>query len=683
MKSLFFSVAASSSLLLVAPQALMAQTPLPTELSPILVRAVSPQEGVHFSTNPKLPRQPIPASDAGDYLQTIPGFSAIRSGASNSDPVLRGMFGSRLLVLTNGGSMPGACPSRMDSPSSYISPQTFDEITVIKGPQSVIWGPGASAGTVHFKRNPPEFTQADATLEANLQAGSWGRHGGTADFAAGNEAFYVRLTANQDRAQDYKDGAGQLVPSRWKKWNTDLSLGWRINQENRVEISAGTGDGYARYAGRGMDGTKFRRDSLGVRFEHQASAGALQKIEAQLYQNHADHLMDNHRLRVFSPASGMRMPMDSNVDRKTWGGRLSGEWKWQEKWSLIAGLDAQNSRHRQRSAMGAQHYSQQAWFKDASFEQYGIFAQTQYDIKPGRRWVGGLRLDRHRIADLRPTIGSGMMKKPNPGFDQHNTKTLPGAFIRYEHDLQQLPMSLYAGIGHTQRMPDYWELFSPGRGPHTGSTAFLDIRPEKTTQLDLGLQYSSDALSWWGNAYIGQIQDYILFEYSPSGMMGMSSEARNIKARIMGAELGLDYAFDAQWKIGANMAYAWGKNTSNQHALPQMPPLDLRLNLDYTQGAWSSGVLWRWVNKQSRYALRQGNVVGKDFGPTSAFSTWSLYSAYQVSKSLSLSAGIDNVLNKTYSEHLNMAGNAGFGYAAGSRVNDPGRTLWLQASLAF
>ena len=68
------------------------------------------------------------------------------------------MFGSRLNILTNGSSMPGACPGRMDAPSSYLA-ETFDQLTVIKGPQTVLWGPGASAGTVRFDRDTPRFTE--------------------------------------------------------------------------------------------------------------------------------------------------------------------------------------------------------------------------------------------------------------------------------------------------------------------------------------------------------------------------------------------------------------------------------------------------------------------------------------------------------------------------------------------
>ncbi len=33
------------------------------------------------------------------------------------------------------------------------------------------------------------------------------------------------------------------------------------------------------------------------------------------------------------------------------------------------------------------------------------------------------------------------------------------AFVRYENDLQAIPATVYIGLGHAQRIPDYWELF--------------------------------------------------------------------------------------------------------------------------------------------------------------------------------------------------------------------------------
>ena len=78
------------------------------ELSPTVITAIAPSSPLTIVTNPKDPRQPVPASDGGDYLKTIPGFALVRNGGTNGDPVLRGMFGSRLNILTNGSMLLGA-----------------------------------------------------------------------------------------------------------------------------------------------------------------------------------------------------------------------------------------------------------------------------------------------------------------------------------------------------------------------------------------------------------------------------------------------------------------------------------------------------------------------------------------------------------------------------------------------
>ena len=179
-----------------------------------------------ISTSPKTPRQPVPASDGSDYLKTIPGFSQIRNGGTNGDPVFRGMFGSRLKIMTNDSEMLGACPSRMDAPTSYISPENFDLLTMVKGPQTVLWGPGNSAGTVRFEREKPIFTAAGIQGNASALTASNHRWDGNADISLGNEKGYLRLIGNKSRSDDYKDGNGDKVPSKWDKWKADVAVGW-------------------------------------------------------------------------------------------------------------------------------------------------------------------------------------------------------------------------------------------------------------------------------------------------------------------------------------------------------------------------------------------------------------------------------------------------------------------------
>lgn len=631
------------------------------QLAPTVITGVAPAASVTVTTDPKIPRQPVPASDAGDYLQTIPGFSAVRGGGSNADPVFRGMFGSRLNLLSNGGVMLGACPSRMDSPSSYITPQNFDSLTVIKGPQTVLWGPGASAATILFEREPETFSELGGRVDASLLAGSDGRFDSAIDAATGNRLGYLRLLANHSTANDYQDGNGDEVHSEWEKWSSDLVLGWTPTTDTLVELTVGTGDGEAAYAGRGMDGSQFERDSLALRVVQENLGEVLQKVEARLYYNYADHVMDNYTLRT-PPTSGMMAgPRATNVDRRTLGGRLATTWEWRDH-ELVVGLDGQGNTHRKRTGMGEGAYRHASWEKDAEFSQYGLFGELIWRADKDSRVIGGLRLDRAEAEDWRAASASA---------GQTRRETLPSGFVRYEQDLRD-STSAYVGLGHVQRFPDYWELFSGG------SSAFTTLEPEKTTQLDLGLQYRKGSTEAWISAYVGQVDDYILFNYA-----GSNKDARLVDARIAGAELGGSYKLTDNWKTEASLAYAWDENTTDDRAMPQIPPLEARLGLAFERGNWSAAGLWRLVAAQTRVAEGQGNVTSKDFDESAGFGVLSFNAAYRVNEHFRLSAGVDNLLDKAYSEHLNQAGNAGVGMSADERINEPGRSLWARVDVSF
>ena len=629
-----------------------------TTLDEVVVTAIHDQSAVQVVTDPKIPRQPVPASDAADYLQTIPGFSAVRSGGTNGDPVFRGQFGSRLPLLTNGMQMLGACPGRMDTPSSYIAPETFDVLTLIKGPQTVLWGPGASAGVVRFERERPDFAAGPVNFTASLLGASAGRNDQNADLAAGNDHFYARISANHSRGQDYKDGDGTSIPSGWNKWNADAALGWTPDADTLVELSAGAGDGWARSAARGMDGTQFRRDSLGLRLQKQNITPWLSKVEAQIYRNEADHLMDNFQRRPLPPG---KMAMASNVKRVVTGGRIAATLQPTPALTADIGLDLQRNTHEGRSGMGMS-YLNKPWVRDAKFANLGLFSELRWQAAPSTLWVGGLRLDRAQAWDYR-----------NPASThKRDESALPSGFVRWEQTLAS-GATTYVGLGHVQRFPDYWELISGKAG-----NVFATLEPEKTTQLDVGANWKGQNWQFWTSAYVGMVRDFILFDYASN-----PSKARNIDARTAGFELGGSYKLAPAWTAQATVAYTWGSNRSDGTALPQMPPLEARLGLDYAQGPWTAGALWRLVAAQHRYTQDQGNVVGRDMGASSGFGVLSLHASYRVQRQLKITVGVDNLLDKTYAEHLNLAGNAGFGFPANTRLNEPGRTLWLRADMQF
>lgn len=667
-------------------------TPHTCELNPIVVTAVAAgnTQAYLVEADPKQPIQPVPASDGADYLKHIAGFNAIRNGGTNGDPVFRGMFGSRLKILTNGSEMLGACPARMDAPTSYISPQNFDAISVIKGPQSVLFG-AASAATVNFVRTPTRFEQNTVTAQGSVMAASNQRVDTDIDTTVGNQLGSIRLNANTSEANDYKDGNGNKIPAKWRKWNADLSATYTPSDDGWIELSAGTGDGEARYAGRGMDGSQFLRESVGMRFEQKNLSERLAKLEGQLNYNNADHIMDNYTLRTPSAMGmgghghsaghgsmgGMDTAMAMQLARKTISARLAATLNWQD-YELVAGLDGNQNEHKGRMG-GRSTFKEMAWAKDAEFKQMGMFAELNKSLTDTRKLATGLRVDQHEVQYLKHDDATQTYPTP---YGKTRRETLPSGFVRLENNWPEQNLNGYVGVGHVERMPDYWELFSP---VHSGnSSAFLAVQPEKTTQLDVGLTHKAGAWSNWLSAYAGKVNDFILISYHHhAGHDGDSAGAKNIDATIAGAEAGVGYQINDHFSATSNIAYAWGRNDTDSTALPQITPLDARIGLNYQQDQLSVGTLLRMVAKQNRVALNQGNIVGYDLAKSKGFATFAVNAAYQINPAINLSAGVDNLFDRAYSEHLNKAGNSAFGYASTEMINEMGRNFWAKLSFKY
>ncbi|MCA4815797.1 MULTISPECIES: TonB-dependent copper receptor [Acinetobacter] len=635
-------------------------------LAPIVATAQQGNDanGLVVRANPKQPIQPIPATDGADYLQSIVGFSAVNSGAgTNGDVTFRGMFGSRIKILTDGSENLGACPSRMDSPTSYISPESFDEITVIKGPQTVQYANTGSAATVLFERKPEQFGEGQNYRgQASVLMGSFGRLDHNVEAAAGDEHKYIRLNANRSVADSYKDGNGTTVPSDWERWNADLALGWTPDENTWLELTGGRGDAEVVYAGRMMDGSEFDRESLGLRIEKKNITDVIKKIEAQVNYSFNDHVMDNFSLREFNPAGGMMHPMANNVARKTLNARMAVTHEW-DKVDFVTGVDTQNNEHSGRKGR-MNSYKNLPRTVDMEFQSYGGFGELGYQFNDQNKLVTGVRIDQVEVDAVQTA--------------QQRKETLPSGFIRLENQHPHHDAKTYVGLGYVERMPDYWELFTPKSGNSNPNT-FKNIDTEKTLQLDFGYQHEHGAFSSWASAYAGLINDYILTKYTSM----TDAHTRNVDATIAGAEVGMGYQFTDALQADVSAMYAWGENTTDNTPLPQISPLEGRLNLRYVQDRYTLGALLRVVDGQSRISKDEGNIVGYDLKESSGFGVLSLNGSYNLNKSVDVSVGVDNVLDKTYSEHLNKLGLNGTGSAAKVQFNNSGRNYWARISMKF
>ncbi|MFA7617792.1 MAG: TonB-dependent copper receptor [Thiohalomonadaceae bacterium] len=650
------------------PLTTMAQADESGYLGEMVVTAPPMTDPITVETDPKAPRQPVPAGDGADLLKNIPGFSSIRKGGTSGDPVFRGLGGSRLNIVQDGAYVFGGCGQRMDPPTAYTYPESFDKITVLKGPQSVLYGGGNVAGTVLFERTTPRFEEAGTRFLASGVLGSFGRNDQLVDFTGGASQGFLRVIGTRSAADNYEDGDGNEIHSEYERWSGTAIVGWTPDDDTRVELNVDRSDGEAAYADRAMDGVVFEREAWGVKAEKNNVSPLLQRLEVQYYHSYVDHVMDNFSLRT-RPAGAMWMV--SNPDRTTDGARAVMDLAIGERTMATLGVDYRNDEHtlRMASAMAMSSVEPdveaQARDPDLSFEQLGIFTEIEHAVGARDTFAAGLRVDR-----VTATAERGA-RSAAPGTDDEDTTR--GAFVRYEHALSDT-WRLLAGIGHAERAPDYWE-----------RARTFEIEPEKSTQLDLGATFRSGALDATLSAFYTHVDDFILIDWTQKPTPPPAGIARNVDARLYGFEADAAYALTPHWTARATLAHVIGENETDDVALAQVTPLEARLNLGYDDRTWAAGVLVRWVAEQDRVDIGRGGIAGKDVAESDGFTVVSLNAAYSPNKHVKVAIGVDNVFDETYAEHLSRAGDevAIIDFEPSERVNEPGRLAWVKATVSF
>ncbi|WP_304674418.1 TonB-dependent copper receptor [Neisseria bergeri] len=638
------------------------------ELSPVTVTGTQQQKANTVKFNPKATLQPLPAGDGADLLQSVPNMSIIRKGGSSGDPLFRGLGGSRLAINADDQFVYGGCSNRMDPPTSYIHPSTFDEVVVTKGPQTVTQGMGLISGSVHFVRKDPTFREQPYSFNGSTTLGSSGRRDASFEAGAGGKYGYARLNVSHNESDDYKDGAGNRVHSNFKRDSQMVQLGVTPTENTTIAGTYERSRGKAAYADRPMDGSKFDRDAWNVRISQRNITPWLSEIEARYGSSEIDHVMDTYSLRPV----GMMGKAAINPKRRTDTGNLKATFDW-DNVNLQTGIDYMRDRHTERK--GDENYASSPFKPTQSFDQLGGFAEAAWQRTDKQKLIAGLRHD--QVTGTYEKTDSNPLKK---------TKyPLTSGFFRFEQTKGNT--KYYAGLGIAQRAPDYWE-----------RKKSENLRKETNRQLDAGLIWNSGNWHVSASVFAGKIRDYILIEqhmmpHSGHGGHGhgghghghIMTMARNIDATRFGGELEAKWQFAPNWSIASNLAYTYGKNRTDGKPLAQTPPLEWNNTLAFDNGKFSAGALWKLVAKQNRYAKGQGNIIGQDIGASAGFGVLSVNAGWKFNKYATLQAGVDNVFNKTYAEFVSRSGVA-VDPAAGiktTRVNEPGRTAWLRLQAKF
>lgn len=180
------------------------------------------------------------ATSVADALEDIPNVD-VRGGSRSiaQKPNIRGLSDNRVVQVIDGVRQNFDLAHR----GSYFLPMSLiQEIEVIKGPSSSLWGSGALGGVVAMRTpNALDLLKNNDKFGVKIRQGYQTANNlserDVSVFAA-NDKFDVLISGFYNNADNLRTGKGnKLNNTAYKQFGDLAKFGWQINDANRVELS--------------------------------------------------------------------------------------------------------------------------------------------------------------------------------------------------------------------------------------------------------------------------------------------------------------------------------------------------------------------------------------------------------------------------------------------------------------
>lgn len=180
------------------------------------------------------------ASSVASALKDIPNVD-IRGGARSiaQKPNIRGLSDNRVVQVIDGVRQNFDLAHR----GSYFLPMSLiQEIEVVKGPSSSLWGSGALGGVVAMRTpNALDLLKNNDKFGVKIRQGYQTANNlseSEASVFAANDKFDALISGFYNKADNLRTGEGrELNNTAYKQVGGLAKLGWQINDANRLELS--------------------------------------------------------------------------------------------------------------------------------------------------------------------------------------------------------------------------------------------------------------------------------------------------------------------------------------------------------------------------------------------------------------------------------------------------------------
>lgn len=161
----------------------------------------------------------VKSADLADALaKKLPSISIVRRSGIANDVILRGQKKDNINILIDNTKVYGACPNRMDPPTSHILTNTIDSIEVTEGPYDVE-NFGTLSGAVSITTKKPSEKLKG---EVSLNLGSFDYQKAAATISGGNDRVRFLLGVSTETSAQYEDGDGNTFAQQIDDFNPSM-----------------------------------------------------------------------------------------------------------------------------------------------------------------------------------------------------------------------------------------------------------------------------------------------------------------------------------------------------------------------------------------------------------------------------------------------------------------------------
>ena len=630
----------------------------------------------------------------GETLDGTPGISSTYFGPNASRPIIRGLDGDRIRILSNGGGSLDASSLSYDH-AMTIDPLSIERIEVLRGPGALLYGGSAVGGVVNVIDNRiPREAQFDekggisGKVDINAATGNSERGKGVL-LEAGNQRYSLHVDAFDRQTSDVR------VPRDLACTKTGVTIVSRLICNSASDVSGGALGGSVFFDNGylGASASNYRstygtvaedRVTIGMKSERYALEGEIRNLDGPLQSIKALYSQTDYRHTEFEGSRPGTVFTNKGSDfrleaRHAKVGNIDG----------VLGLQTESNRF---SAVGTDAF---APFSKTS--QSALFAYEELGTAWGKLSLGG-RLESVEVE----SFGNPRVARFTPA--KRDFK--PGSYALGALWKAAPGWQVTSNLAYTERAPKDYELFA--NGPHIATAAYevgnANLAKEQSANLELGAAWKSGGHSLKVNTYVSRFKNYVSLsqttgvtrnaedgEVNPTedpGNAGFTASGaafgplaefryEQVRARFTGIEASgnirlLEGASTVDLALRGDLVRA--TNLSNGQPLPRIAPWRVGASLTWASGPWGASLGVDHMATQKR-------VPAPPTGATPAYTLWNSAVSYHVKSgaaSLLWYARLDNISDK-----LGYSATSVLTSTAFPKAPLPGRSLKMGLQASF